>query len=88
MGWIKDFPTCGDPVRLKNTPNLAQPEPYTLNHRKLSIATFNKRIEVEKKNEKKKEEDILVVESSVMIRIREVLRWQHFHDKSLMISCK
>lgn len=68
MGKIEDFPTCGGLVGLKNTPNLAQPEPYTLNHRKLSIAAHNKRIKVEKK-----EEDILVVESSVMIRIREMV---------------
>ena len=58
---------------MKNTPNLAQLEPYTLNHRKLSTAARNKRIEVEKKK-KKRRRRYLEVESGVMIRIREVLR--------------
>ena len=54
LDWIKDFPTCGGPIGLKNTPNLAQLEPYTLNHRKLSIAARNKRIEFEKREKKRR----------------------------------
>ena len=54
LGWIKDFPTCGGSIGLKNTPNLGQPEPYMLDHRKLSVATCNKRLKLKKRKEKKR----------------------------------